>query len=203
MLIGYILLNKKTSNDEEVYLGVFRAGALQDNPISEGTQEFNIWLEHVSKLSDDEFLSDDFLYDLNIAKSFCSRYASVDKFYDVIACVDVSESDYKLNDINFKNTQKEFLGYDVTDRSLHSLILWYSYHKKREDNVKNRDLTTLSYSYFHPKLNQFGLFDKYIDAIFFAKTELSFANSDKNLDTLHLVESKITKLKIYKLYKIY
>jgi|GEM_PF-6828581 len=201
MFIGYLLLSDYVYLSRNTdYAGIFRAGAMHNTPVYPETGDMYslVWLRHCEALVSDD---SSFIIELEIAKKFVLDYKAVGKVYDLVACIDVSICD--STEDNILPFEKEFLGYDVSDKHLHSIIFWYGYD--RYDQTKsiistNNLLRILSREYFGSKLNKYKLFSSYEDAKLLIEAESLIIKIHPHLNHLHITD--VQDIKIYKLYKV-
>jgi hypothetical protein len=193
MNIGYLLLSRSVEDYIPTnYEGVFRMGAFRRMPISSKNQkEFEVWLQSANYLNDFGFIED-----LDIAKSVLIKFQNLGYSYDLVACIDVSGED---NHDVIKHPS-EFLGYDIGDINLYSIIYEYGYAENKfqvNSKQENLILRKLSLDYFSQKLNLRTLFDSYELAKELVEIETIIAKISPNANTLH-----IENFKIFKLYKL-
>lgn len=191
-----LLLNYVDKTISTSYKGIFRAGLFRNNPITEqDLDKWKFWLEAANQ-SDEQGFFEEKSDAIKIAKEF----KTLGEDFDVVECINVSEQDVKLK---YQNEQTVFLGYDVCDTQLHSLIFWRGYDRFPNLAVKFEECNILEYLSLHyhaSKLNENKLFDAHKDAQIFLKTEEFMNASNSSLNQLHI--SKENPIFIYKLYQI-
>lgn len=195
MCIKYLLLNDFVSeNEKTTYKGVFRSGAFNRTEVSPDDEKtFNVWMSNVEKLDDDGFF-----VSLEDAKNALQKYIDIGISYKLVACIDVTDNDYPNNILPIPNNK--FLGFDISDINLYSVLYNYSYIDNWNNITlldrmdKGNILRTLSLGFFSKNLNENRLIADYEIAKMLVKIEKSIATETPDLNTLHIEDFKIFKL---------
>ncbi|WP_338768306.1 hypothetical protein WAF17_07525 [Bernardetia sp. ABR2-2B] len=202
MEIGYLLMGKNhpTSKTESNYKGVFRYGAFRFNPIpNENKEELELFIKHVNLLPTDKSENNDFLYDIDIAKSLVEEYKKIGKNFYLMACIDVSDKDETILDSQYK-----FLGYDICDRVFQSLLKIEGYKPTSKsiqdlsDDIEGKYLLNFAHTkLFSNLLNENELFNSRLEAKALIQERKLLTEKYPEFDTIHT-----DIFYIYKLYEI-
>ncbi|WP_338812505.1 hypothetical protein V9L05_13960 [Bernardetia sp. Wsw4-3y2] len=202
MEIGYLLMGKNhpTSKIISNYKGVFRYNAFRFNPIpNENEEELELFIKHVNLLPTDKSEDNDFLYDIDVAKSLVEEYKKFGKDFYLMACIDVSDKDETILDSQYK-----FLGYDICDRAFQSLLRIEGYTPTNKsiqdlsDDIEDKYLLNFVHTkLFSNLLNENELFNSRLEAKALIQERKLLIEKYPEFDTIHT-----DIFSIYKLYEV-
>ena len=190
--------DNSTGKIKSNYKGVFRYSAFRFNPITnENKEELELFIKHVNLLPINE--DNDFLYNIDIAKSLIEEYKKFGKDFCLMACIDVSDKDYTILD-----SQYQFLGYDICDKNLQSLLRIEGYKPTNKsiqdlpDDIEDKHLLNFVHKLLFSSLNENELFNSRLEAKALIQERKLLIKKYPEFDTIHT-----DIFSIYKLYEVY
>lgn len=154
LILGEQLVKSRTN-----YLGTYRVFPSFHDDLPEHHPINQLYLKYLAAVDEDSFLHDE-----QIAKEIVDELNSLsNNKYEIV--------EIRLNEF-FGRADKAFLGYDIST-GFYSLLSWgleFGYTEKPTGQQTSPEaaqpMLRLIEAYFYPKLNAFGLFSRYEDAVF-------------------------------------